>query len=574
MDNTSTYQRERANTLLLVDDEPAILRSLSRAFQHCPYDVLLANSAEQAQEIMANKDVHVLLSDYRMPNIDGGELLKKVKQEYPETVSMILSGYADFTSIQDVINSGTAFRFLSKPWNNDELLKHVEQAFCEYEKGAGKRGSSHKVSLHRQSLLEPDAILADTLVHVVESEIESLLKQSEGFYVIQVNIDNFYHLKSLCDIHLPELLLCQFSAYAAELLSENSQCHYGSGGCFYFLSQKSALKNSIELATSQLYQKLTMPFYATDESFKICCKLAYSEVCDNVHTPNDIVNNLAAVLNDAHFVQDNVVKLDSDHLAKLQRDQQITSGIQPAIEQEAFELYFQPKVSLSNRHIDSAEILIRELGWISPDEFIRLSELDGQIDAIWQWLSKTSFAAIKKLTERHADLKRISLNISARQLQSSTVIDDLACLLEEYQVSAERIELEITETNVLSNIETCSDTILALKKLGFQLAIDDFGAGYSSLAYIAKLPIDVVKLDKSLIDDLGHSEANRSLVGHILQMTYALGIKTVVEGVESHEQLKILEQMPCDSIQGFLFSSAVEFDEFDRLCLEQPFRKS
>jgi EAL domain-containing protein (putative c-di-GMP-specific phosphodiesterase class I)/DNA-binding NarL/FixJ family response regulator len=577
MNHSSTYQRERASTLLLVDDEPAILRSLSRAFKQSPYEVLLASSAEQAQDIMANNNVQVLLSDYRMPDTDGGELLRQVKQEYPETISMILSGYADFTSVQEVINSGTAFRFLSKPWNNNELLKHVEQAFCEYEKGIEGQRTHQKQPFYSSAPLEPDTILADSLMHVIRAEIGTLLKASEDFYVIQVHIDNFHHLKSLCDIHLAELLLCQLSAYADELLSRDSVCLYAGGGCFYFICKKNDLNDHIEPAMSALYQKLIMPFYTVDESFKVCCKLAYLDVSDDKHTPSSIISNLSAVLNDSRFVQDNWVQLDNEQLEKLRRDRKITYDIQPAIEQEAFELYFQPKVSLPHRKIESAEILMRwkhsELGWISPEEFIRLSELDGQIDNIWQWLSKASFAAIKSLTEKHPDLKRLSLNISSRQLQSSTVVEELQGLLHENQLSAEHIELEITETNVLSNIEKCSDTVLALKRLGFQLSIDDFGSGYSSLAYIAKLPIDVVKLDKSLIDDLSHSEANRSLVRHILQMTYALGIKTVVEGVESHEQLEILEQMPCDSIQGFLFSPAVDFNAFHALCLEQPFRK-
>lgn len=575
MDHSSTCQREKTSTLLLVDDEPAILRSLSRALKDCPYDILTANSAEQAQEIMAENDVQVLLSDYRMPDTDGGELLKQVKRDHPSTISMILSGYADFASVQDVINAGTAFRFLSKPWNNDDLLKHVEQAFVEYKKSTKEEYEPQKSPLYSHALLEPDAVLADSLMHVVQANIGSLLKASNDFYVIQAHIDNFYHLKSLCEIHLADFLLNRLSSFAKTLLSKECICLYGSGGCYYFLCIKTDMSGGIEPVISQLYRQLTMPFEVADESFKVCCKLAYLYVTGNTHTAPRIIKSLSAAMSDSNFVQDNIVQLDSAHLEKLQRDQKITYGIQPAIEQGAFELYFQPKVSLPHRKIESAEILMRwnhsELGWVSPEEFIRLSELDGQIDDIWRWLSRASFAAIKSLVERHPELKRISLNISSRQLQSKTVIEELQALLFENKLSAEHIELEITETNMLSNIETCSDTILALKKLGFQLSIDDFGSGYSSLAYIAKLPIDVVKLDKSLIEDLSDSSANQSLVGHILQMTRALGIKTVVEGVESNKQLEILQEMPCDSIQGFLFSPAVDIDAFDKLCFEQPF---
>ncbi|TDF37379.1 EAL domain-containing response regulator [Alteromonadaceae bacterium M269] len=574
MEQASAYQKE--HTLLLVDDEPAVLRSLSRALNQCPYKVLVANSAKQAKELMASYDVQVLLSDYQMPDVDGGELLKQVKQEHPDTIAMILSGYADFSNAQEVINSGTAFRFLSKPWDNGELIRHIEQAFSEYDRLHDNFDTTQAATAYTQTLLEPNAILAASLKHVVTAELNALLKSQQDFYVIQIQIDNFSYLKSKCDIHLAELLQCQLTAYGHEGFCEECKCLYAGDGGFYLVGKKRGLKRKLESAISSLYARLDMPFHTVDETFNIYCKLAYLEVTEpEKHTPETIIQSLLSVQNDTSYPHDSALQVGSEHLEALQRQKTICDSIQPAIEQNGFELYFQPKISLRNRKIESAEILLRwnhqELGWIPPEEFIKLSELDKQIDAIWQWMSRASFAAIKRLFEMHPVLDRISINISAGQLTSGSLVDELRMLLEEHDLSAECIELEITETSVVDNIETCQQTILALKKLGFLLSIDDFGSGYSSLAYIAKLPIDVVKLDKILIDDISHSSANRALVGHILQMTYSLGIKTVVEGVEDSKQLAILEQMPCDSIQGFLFSPAVDFDTFNQLCFEQPF---
>ena len=411
------HNHNAAPTLLIVDDEPAILKSLTRVFNNSPYQLFTAECAEQADTILAEHDVHVVLSDYRMPGCSGGELLKHIQQHYPNVVSMLLSSYTDFHSVQEAINSGSAFRFLCKPWQNEELRHHVDSAMLEYER--------------------------------------------------------------------------KYSALATYQASTNS-------------------KQSM------------------------------------------------------HF-----------RFAAMHRQQKIRNGIQAAINNNDFELYFQPKISLPLLAIESAEILLRwkhqELGWIPPNEFIAISELDGQIDAIWHWLSRAGIKAIKSIIDEHPHLKCISLNVSAKQFQSQNLVHDLRILLNEILIPAHFIELEITESQLAHNLSKVADSIVELKKLGFKISIDDFGTGYSSLEYVATLPIDVLKLDKSLIDDIQHCESKYLLVKHILTMAHEMNIETVVEGVEDIEQLAILKNLHCDSIQGFLFSPAVNLTAFNQLCIKQPF---
>lgn len=254
-------------------------------------------------------------------------------------------------------------------------------------------------------------------------------------------------------------------------------------------------------------------------------------------------------------------------IVELKRQQfEISNSLYAAIEEQQMQLYYQPKISLLHGRCYSAEALLRwhhpKMGWISPALFIPIAERDGQIQLIGRWVLEQCFAQLQQWQQQDLGLKRLAINLSGRQLQDPQLPAQVQQLLLKYQLDPDLIELEITETFLMADIEQSRLLLLQLKQLGLHLAMDDFGTGYSSLAYLAKLPVDVLKLDRSLLIDLEDSPQSASMVRHMIRMAHELGMLVVAEGIESKGQVSILRDMRCDYVQGYVFSTPLAEAEF------------
>jgi EAL domain-containing protein (putative c-di-GMP-specific phosphodiesterase class I) len=194
--------------------------------------------------------------------------------------------------------------------------------------------------------------------------------------------------------------------------------------------------------------------------------------------------------------------------------------------------------------------------------FIPIAESDGQFQVIGRWVLEQCFAQMQQWQQRKLGLHRLAINLSGRQLQDPQLPAQVKQLLQKYQLDPDLIELEITETFLMADIEQSRLLLLQLKQLGLHLAMDDFGTGYSSLAYLAKLPVDVLKLDRSLSIDLEDSPQSVSMVRHMIRMAHELGMVVVAEGIESKGQVMLLRDMQCDFIQGYVFSTPLPEAEF------------
>lgn len=225
-------------------------------------------------------------------------------------------------------------------------------------------------------------------------------------------------------------------------------------------------------------------------------------------------------------------------------------------------LYYQPQVTSDGETLVGVECLLRSVdadGQISgPKAILERIDDDAQANAIDWWVIRqacTDGLRWSKLT--------IAINISARQFQSPDFAGELLALLAEVGMPAGRIELELLENGIIENFESAIETMNVLRQGGIRIALDDFGTGYSSLAYLQKLPIDKLKLDKSLIDGTGELKA-AAIVQAVTALSRALGMKVVAEGVETQAQQQFLRVAGCHLLQGYLFSPAVPADEIDR----------
>lgn len=223
-----------------------------------------------------------------------------------------------------------------------------------------------------------------------------------------------------------------------------------------------------------------------------------------------------------------------------------------------FVLHYQAKVSCANGRITGAEALIRwqhpRRGLVPPDQFIPLLEETGLIVPVGRWVMETACRQTVEWQQAGLDIPSISVNLSARQLQSDILLDDVTSTLVKTGLKPACLDLEITESMLMQNAESAIQILTALKSTGVTLSLDDFGTGYSSLAYLKRFPLDAVKVDRSFVKDIAADSDDASITRAVITMAHHLKLKVVAEGVETSEQLALLISNQCDIIQGYFFS--------------------
>ncbi|WP_298403379.1 EAL domain-containing protein [Janthinobacterium sp.] len=246
----------------------------------------------------------------------------------------------------------------------------------------------------------------------------------------------------------------------------------------------------------------------------------------------------------------------------------LESELRHALERGQFHLEYQPQLDLASGKVVGMEALLRwqhpQLGRIAPASFIGLAEEMGLIIPIGDWVLRTACAQARAWQLAGHGPLRLAVNLSARQFKQRNLLHAVAQALAETGLAAAHLELELTESMVMHDVEQATAIMANLKALGVQLSIDDFGTGYSSLAYLRRFPIDVLKIDKTFVSDITHDD-DAAIVRAIISLAHSLRLKVIAEGVETPQQLAFLRQHGCDQMQGYLFSRPLSVPAFEAL---------
>ena len=240
---------------------------------------------------------------------------------------------------------------------------------------------------------------------------------------------------------------------------------------------------------------------------------------------------------------------------------EIEIGLRQALKQGEFEIYYQPQVAIGSRRLTGLEALIRwnrpGFGLTPPDQFIPIAEESGLINEIGAWVLNEVGRQMRDWRMAGASIVPVAVNVSARQCQDMALVDVIRKMLARYDIPARQLEIEITETAAVQNLEYMTRLLGELSKLGVKVAIDDFGTGYSSLAHLKCLPISVLKIDKSFVSGTPNNHEDRSICRATIALAHSLGMKVVAEGIENEQQREFLDAQACDMAQGFLFRRPV-----------------
>ena len=244
------------------------------------------------------------------------------------------------------------------------------------------------------------------------------------------------------------------------------------------------------------------------------------------------------------------------------------SRLRQALAQDEFELNFQPQVNLKTGQITGAEVLLRwhsPTGTVSPAVFIPAAEENDLIGEIGDWVLHNACQQLGRWHTQEIFALTLAINLSAKQLQQPNFQQQLIQTVEQYGISPALIDLELTESVLITQPDSVSRLLKDLQQVGFSVAIDDFGTGYSSLGYLHQLPVNILKIDKCFVRNLDKNMGNMVIVKAIVDMAHGLNVNTIAEGVETAEELAVLQQFDCEAMQGYLYSPPLSVDAFEQL---------
>jgi diguanylate cyclase (GGDEF)-like protein/PAS domain S-box-containing protein len=247
----------------------------------------------------------------------------------------------------------------------------------------------------------------------------------------------------------------------------------------------------------------------------------------------------------------------------------LEGALRSALHHDEFELYYQPQVDLGSGSVVGLEALIRwrhpSMGLVRPDRFIHLAEETGLIVPIGSWVLRTACRQSRDWQHAGYGPLRIAVNLSARQFAQPGLVREIERVLEETGLSPACLEIELTESLVMEDVEGAIRTMGELKRMGVKLSIDDFGTGYSSLSYLRRFPVDVLKIDRSFVRDITSNEDDGAMVGAIIELARGLRMRVIAEGVETEAQLDYLKRRGCDEVQGHVYARAAPGADVERM---------
>ena len=375
------------------------------------------------------------------------------------------------------------------------------------------------------------------------ADINSILDQNFGDSVLQAVA------KRLCQSFSPSVVIARVGSDVFGLLGEQSEVN----------------ENLIEAVFST-------PFDVGSESFRLSATTGLVPLADSQTKAVELLKNAGVALKQAkHFNRGKAVYFEAAHAVAARERMQMLSSLRLAFSADRLFLVYQPFIELATGRVVGAEALIRwrtdQNEFIPPDRFIPLAEQSGLMVPIGDWITRSALEFLKRLVDLGYQDFRMAINVSHSQFREPDFVEKLTEAIAEFQISTANIELELTESVAIDNIELIDQKLSAVRAAGIAISIDDFGTGYSSLNIIRQLNVDRLKIDRAFVSGEDCNNGDYSIAEMVLKLAEQLGLKTIAEGIETQAQFEELRSLGCNEGQGFLFSAPLiraDFEDFLR----------
>lgn len=474
------------------------------------------------------------------------------------------------------------YRMLCKDGNYKWILSKGKAIWNSEGKAIRLAGSFTDISEHKH-IEDRLNLLAyyDTLTELpnrvlFEINIKELIneknKSNTKFALIYMDIDNFKHINDTLGHMSGDLFLKYISDILKSQVKAPDFAARLSGDEFAIIIENINDKNDVINRIQILLKHLRKPWMLDNQEFFISFSIGVAIYPEHGDTLSLLLKNsdIAMYCVKKNMKDDYCFYSDDIQTENIKQIRMINE-LRHAIDNEEFALVYQPIINLNSGKLIGVESLVRWIhpikGVISPMEFIPLAEETGLIHEIGKWVLKTALFQKKTWEDQGYPHIKMSVNISGKRVTNDDLISEVRDLILKTNLNSEEIQLEVTETAVMEDINASTRVLKELRDMGVKIALDDFGTGYSSLTYLERLPIDIVKLDRTFIKGISNVGQSNVIVESVIKLTHDLNLGIVAEGIETKDQLEFLILNNCDYGQGYLFSRPVSEGEIEKLLL-------
>jgi diguanylate cyclase (GGDEF)-like protein/PAS domain S-box-containing protein len=325
------------------------------------------------------------------------------------------------------------------------------------------------------------------------------------------------------------------------------------------------------VAAERVMDAMTREFIVQGRRFTVSCSIGISLFPEHGADSESLIKNADAAMYSAKESGRNAFRFFTEHMNEQVMERlTLEHNLRRALEKHELFLVYQPQLEIASGSVVGLEALLRwqhpELGLVPPDRFIRVAENSALILPIGEWVLKTACWAMRRWHEHGLPAVPVAVNVSAVQFRQEGFRDLIARVLEETGLAPQYLELELTESLLLSNSDLTFPVLRNLKEMGVKLAIDDFGTGYSSLSYLKQFPVHKLKIDRSFVKAVATNPDDAAITSAIISMGKSLNLRVIAEGVENEAQMEFLRRHRCDEIQGYYFSKPLPLEEVAKLC--------
>lgn len=399
-----------------------------------------------------------------------------------------------------------------------------------------------------------------------EHELSQISEHLQSFSISLLDISRFHLVNETMGYDVGDKCLMEIAARIKKSISINSKLYRFGGDQFLLLSTDSHHNSIKELEEVNNAFVASFQINNKDIPFSINIGHSYIQSSSDEEQKKNPLKTVEIALAHAKKQKITYVEYSNDMISTSQEDLFLTKDIRDAIKKREFFLHYQPLCDVLSNQVYGAECLIRwnhpTRGFLSPIAFLPFAEETGLIGEIDRFVMEEVAITLSNLKKRNKNVS-LSFNLSSYSICDLTTIDYFKELKSKYDFETSLLTVEITETSLMSNIESSKQVIQFFKDLGIKVAIDDFGTGYSSMEYLVRYPTDYLKIDREFIKNMLSSDSHSIMVGNIIKLGHSLGMSIVAEGVEQQDELEMLRLHECDVIQGYFYSKPLKFDDFE-----------
>lgn len=549
-------QIQRPQLVLVVDDQE-INRDALGIILEDDYDVIYAQNGKEALNAMNEHidDLVIVLLDLMMPVMDGFEVLETVRNDEDLRKIPIIVLTSDKSAELRALQMGAA-DFITKPFDAHEVILARVGRIIELSEGRKLISSA-----------ETDKLTGLYNRNFFFEYADRLYKYHKDRHMdaIVLNIEQFHSINDLNGRQFGDRVLKTLGEEIKAFMNETV------GIASRFEADRFAIycvgQNDYKYLLKRFQDKLDEQFPEVNVHLRMGVKLWAEDT-----EPVVMFDRARAACNMTRGDYQNPLMIYSEEMRlKELMNRRLLNDLRLAVEENQLIVYYQPKydIQCNPPRLISAEALIRwkhpELGMIAPGDFIPLFEKNGLISVVDSFVWKQAAKQISLWREKYGFTLPVSVNLSRVDIFDPALTDKLVELVRDYDLKFDDLKLEVTESSYTDNAKMLLELIHNLRTMGFEVEMDDFGAGYSSLNMLSDMPIDVLKMDMKFVRNIEQSETDLLLVKLIIDIARYMNLEVVAEGVENNKQLSLLQDAGCNVVQGFYFSRPLPPEEFEKL---------